>query len=201
METLFHRLCTAFAGIRCIATGELAEVAIKVKNIIDKGETERILIFDDITSEQIEVDFQGTAEDITRKLNERFGKSIQAASPESTEKKEPAGPGRPKLGVVAREVTLLPRHWEWLNRQPGGASVALRKLVEEARHANESKDRLRLSKEAVYRFMYALAGDQPGYEEVSRALFNGSQNQFLKLVENWPQGIRDHIQKLAATAF
>ncbi|MFY0534142.1 DUF2239 family protein [Nannocystis pusilla] len=31
------------------------------------------------------------------------------------------GPGRPKLGVVSREVSLLPRHWEWLERQPSGS--------------------------------------------------------------------------------
>lgn len=201
MEEQLQKFCTAFAGIRCIASGVLTDVAIKVKTVIDAGEPERILIFDDATSEQIEVDFQGTTEDVIRKLVERFGNQVQTASPETAEKKAPSGPGRPKLGVVAREITLLPRHWEWLNRQPGGASVAIRKLVEEARHANEGKDRLRQSKEAVYRFMYAMAGDQPGYEEVSRALFNGNQDQFSQLVKNWPSGIRDQVIKLASTAF
>src|SRR4029079_4156101 len=66
---------------------------------------------------------------------------------------EPRGRGRPRLGVVAREGTLLPRHWEWLGTQPGGASVVLRKLVEEARRANGDADRTRAARDAAYRFM------------------------------------------------
>ncbi len=76
---------------------------------------------------------------------------------------EPRGRGRPKLGVVAREVTLLPRHWDWLNAQPGGASVALRKLVEQARRANGDADRARAAREAAYHFMSAMAGDLPAF--------------------------------------
>ena len=162
--------CTAFAGIRCIATGELTDVVMKVKKCIEHGGQEQILIFDDATGEQIEVDFLGTAEAVQKKLTERFNEDNQY----ETHKTEQVNQNHPKQGVVAHEVTLLPRHAEWLNRQPGGASVALRKLVEEARHANAGKDRLRQSKEAVYRFMYSIAGDQAGFEEISRALFNGT---------------------------
>ena len=110
----------------------------------------------------------------------------------------PRRPGRPKLGVVAREVTLLPRHWEWLNSQPGGASVALRKLVEEARRANSGKDRLRRAQEAAYRFMSTMAGNEPGFEEAARALFAGRQEPFEALVRGWPKDVREHAKKLAA---
>ena len=90
----------------------------------------------------------------------------------------PRGRGRPKLGVVAREVTLLPRHWDWLNSQSGGASVALRKLVEAARLAGDDKDRTRHAQEAAYRFMTALAGNLPGYEEATRALYAADPARF-----------------------
>lgn len=182
--------CTAFAGSRRIASGELAEVALAAKAVIDRGEEAPILIFDDESSRPVELDFRGTAEEVLTRL--------AVPVPEKT---APRGPGRPKLGVVAREVTLLPRHWDWLNSQPGGASVALRKLVEEARRALQSKDRARQAQEAAYRFMAAMAGNQPGFEEASRALFAGGQARFAELSEPWPADIRDHARKLAADAF
>jgi len=109
----------------------------------------------------------------------------------------PRGRGRPKLGVVAREVTLLPRHWDWLNAQPGGASVALRKLVDEARRTNSDKDRLRAARDAAYYFMSAMAGDLPNFEEASRALFADDRRRFVSQITNWPEDIRDHVVKLA----
>src|SRR5262245_897431 len=156
MSTLPHTKCTAFAGPRLIASGELAEVALRSKEAIDRGSDSPVLIFDDATSQPIELDFRGTAEDVLNRLarDSRNASSAEAMLP------APRGPGRPKLGVVAREVTLLPRHWDWLNSQPGGASVALRKLVEGARRANEGKDRIRQSQEAGYRFLCAMAGDR-----------------------------------------
>ncbi len=147
--------CTAFQGVTRIASGPLAEVAAKVKAVIDSGEPSTILIFDDVTAEPVEVDFRGSLEDVIARLSER-SESVPAAPPEQR------GPGRPKLGVVAREVTLLPRHWEWLARQPGGASVALRKLVEEARRANGEKDRRREAQAAAYRFMSAACRQRAG---------------------------------------
>ncbi|MEA2888759.1 MAG: uncharacterized protein QOD11_3119, partial [Bradyrhizobium sp.] len=104
---------------------------------------------------------------------------------------------RPKLGVVAREVTLLPRHWEWLTTQPGGASVSLRKLVEAARRANGDKDRSRAARDAAYHFMSAMAGNLPGFEEASRALFTDEPRRFSSLISAWPDDIRDHIVRLA----
>jgi len=110
------------------------------------------------------------------------------------------GPGRPKLGVVAREVTLLPRHWQWLSSQPEGASVVLRKLVEEARRANAGKDGVRRSQEAASRFMSVMAGDAPGFEEAARALFAGDAERFDQRVEGWPADLRDHAGTLAGVA-
>jgi hypothetical protein len=98
-------------------------------------------------------------------------------------------------------VTLLPRHWEWLNAQPGGASVALRKLVEEARRSNDTKDRVRQSQEALYRFMSTLAGDEAGFEEASRALFAGDRKLFMALIQLWPKDVRSHAERLAGSAF
>jgi hypothetical protein len=187
--------CTAFEGARRIASGDLAEVASKAKAAVDKGR--QVMIFDDASSEAIEVDFRGTVEDVLQRLAERDRKDSAAAATADT----PRGPGRPKLGVVAREVTLLPRHWDWLNAQPGGASVALRKLVETARRTNEGKDRVRQAQEAAYRFMSAMAGDRPGFEEATRALFAGRREQFDQLIAPWPRDVRDHAKKLAALAF
>ncbi len=185
--------CTAFEGSLLIASGELQAVAPKVKAVISRGERFPVLIFDNETSQLIEVDFRGTVRTVLARL--------PAPPPEPAAAGQPRGPGRPKLGVVPREVTLLPRHWEYLNRQPGGASVALRKLVEEARRVNEGKDRVRTAKESAYRFMSAMAGDEPGFEEATRALFAGDQRKFDILIGVWPPAIRDHAKKLAAAAF
>ena len=203
MDT-WHRetRCTAFEGSRCIATGELAHVAAKAKEVVDRGPREAVLVFDDVSSELIEVDFRGTAADVLGRIPAKPAEGAQApdggelAAPDA-----PARPGRPRLGVVAREVTLLPRHWEWLGRQPGGASVALRKLVEEARRANETQDRIRAWRESCYRFMSAMAGNEPGYEEATRALFAGNQERFDEMVRIWPIDVRDHARKLAANTF
>ena len=186
--------CTAFCGSRCIATGKLEEVIKLVKENIDNGEVLSVLIFDDISSELIEVDFRGKMEDVLSRLG-------NPTALDNREETISRGPGRPKLGVVPREVTLLPRHWEWLNSQPGGASVALRKLVEEARRMNSDRDQLRSSQGGVYRFMSAMAGDLPGFEEASRALFAGNPEKFNEIVTTWPVDIRDHVQKLSVNAF
>src|SRR5690349_11716799 len=192
MQTGPETQCTAFNGARRIATGHLAEVALKAKTAVDSGE--QVLIFDDTTSQSIEVDFRGSAEEVLQRLARTDGLPAAAASD------APRGPGRPKLGVVAREITLLPRHWDWLNAQPGGASVALRKLVEEARRATQGKDRVRQSQEAAYRFMSVMAGNCPGFEEATRALFAGHRERFERLVEPWPRDVRNHARKLAAAA-
>jgi len=193
--------CTAFEGCRCIASGDLVAVAKKAKDIIDREEQVSVLIFDDFTSELIEVDFRGTMEDVLKKLEKPAARVASAIAPFNTDKSSKRGPGRPKLGVVSREVTLLPRHWDWLNSQPGGASVALRKLVEEARRVNSNRDKVRHSQEVAYRFMSAMAGNLPGFEEATRALFAGDPGRFNNLIVSWPDDIRDHARKLSHAAF
>lgn len=185
----------AFEGHRRIAEGALADVALKAKKAADRSGSGPVLPFNSETSEPIEVDFRGTGKDVLARLTAPSG---SAPAPVAD---APRGPGRPKLGVVPREVTLLPRHWDWLNAQPGGASVALRKLVEDARKTSGTRDRKRARQEAAYRFMSAMAGNMPGYEEATRALFAGERRRFDALTQPWPPDIRDHARQLAAAAF
>lgn len=188
--------CIAFMGVQCIAVGDLHSVVATVKQRIDAGEQNHILIFDNMTSEPVEVDFRGTLKAVLNRLPQ------PAVLEDMVESAAVArAPGRPKLGVTAREVTLLPRHWEWLAAQPGGASVALRRLVEGASRINETKDRIRTAQESAYRFMSAVAGNLPGYEETVRALFAGQPEQFGALTEAWPVDVRDHARRLALRAF
>ena len=187
--------CTAFAASKRIAAGDLAHVARAAKLVFDRDPWAQILIFDDVTSEPVEVDFRGTPDDVVRRLAFPV---VPTGAEEADE--EPRRPGRPKLGVVAREVTLLPRHWEWLATQPGGASVALRKLVEHARTANQGTDRRRRAQESCYRFLSAMAGNEAGFEEATRALFAGNRARFEELTRGWPKDVRDHAHRLAAAA-
>lgn len=176
----------AFEGSRRIASGDLPHVAAETKAVLDRGERAPVLIFDGETSELTEVDFRGSIKEVQARLtNEEAG-----AQPAK-------GPGRPKLGVVAREVTLLPRHWEWLSSQPGGASVALRKLVENARKSSATKDQQRKAQEATYRFLTAVAGNEPGFEEALRALFAGNRQRFEELAAGWPVDVGAHANQLA----
>lgn len=190
MNPLPSTRCTAFVGSRRIASGDLREVALAIKEALERGSDAPVLVFDDLTSHPVELDLRGRTDDIVRRLAER----APAEPPRR-------GPGRPRLGVVAREVTLLPRHWEWLGDQPGGASVALRKLVDEARRTHETKDQVRRAQEAAYRFMSAMAGDAEGFEEAARALFAGDGVRFASHTETWPLDVRDHARALAAPAF
>ena len=185
---------TAFKGEWRLASGSLADVALAVKKASDGEVSEPILLFDDSTGRSIDLDLRGSESEILKRLPQPAKTPDPVVGPSSS---EPRGRGRPRLGVVAREVTLLPRHWEWLGAQPGGASVALRKLVEEARRANGDKDRSRAARDAAYHFMSAMAGNLPGFEEASRALFAGDRRRFVGLVAAWPVDIRDHAVQLA----
>ena len=187
----------AFEGDRCVASGDLHTVARAAKETLDRRKDAAVLVFDS-TSGPVEIDFRGSVEDVLARLPD-----IVDVPPggEETANAAPRGPGRPKLGVVAREVTLLPRHWEWLAQQSGGASVALRRLVDEARRANKDKDRIRLAREAAYRFIAAMGENKPHYEEVARALFAGDAGRFESWTASWPADVRDHARRLAAAAF
>ncbi|HEU0082141.1 MAG TPA: DUF2239 family protein [Bradyrhizobium sp.] len=179
---------TAFEGQRRLASGPLTEVALAAKRA-ETGASEPIAIFSDLTGRAIDLDLRGSDAAILARL---------ASPPEpATPADGPRGRGRPKLGVVAREVTLLPRHWEWLAAQPGGASVALRKLVEAARRTHGETDRSRAARDAAYHFMSAMAGNLPDFEEASRALFVDDRPGLESRIAAWPGDIRDHIVRLA----
>lgn len=197
MSLSFQTRCVAFEGSRRIAAGELHQVALKTKEVLDRGSPDQVLIFDESTSEPIEVDFRGTAQEVFERLTTPGART--PADPPSAAPTVQRGPGRPRLGVVAREVTLLPRHWEWLFSQPGGASVALRKLVDEARRMRVDGDRKRQVQEAAYRFISAMAGNEPHFEEATRAMFAGNFERFTDLTEAWPADVRDHARNLAGT--
>src|SRR5436305_5101050 len=182
---------TAFEGQRRLASGPLDQVALVVRRAEQRA-AERVAIFSDATGRAIDLDLRGSDDEIVARL------PPDPAGPEASPS-ERRGRGRPKLGVVAREVTLLPRHWEWLQSQPGGASVALRKLVEAARRANADKDRGRAARDAAYHFMSAMAGDLPRFEDASRALFANDREEFTRLIAAWPGDIRDHIARLASS--
>ncbi|WP_426050738.1 DUF2239 family protein [Brevundimonas sp. SL161] len=181
MSAATAQSCTAFAGHRLIASGGPRDIAGAVKAAFEAGES--VLVFDDADARPVEFDLRGDLEAVLARL----------ALPVEKEKR---GPGRPRLGVTAREVTLLPRHWDWLASQPGGASVALRKLVEGTLREAEGPDRVRKGREAAYRFMTAVAGDLPGYEEATRRLFAGDAAGFEAAVAGWPEGVRDYAAGL-----
>jgi uncharacterized protein len=192
---------TAFEGRRRIAAGDITQVALRVKEHFKGDTVTGVLIFEDAGSHLVDIDFRGTADDVVKRIAPIVGKQEAASVPTEPEPDAPRGPGRPKLGVVAREVTLLPRHWDWLNTQTGGASVALRKLVEEARRASIGRDRIRLAQEASYRFMSSTLGNEANFEEAARALFAGNRTRFNELVEPWPADLRDYLKRLADAAF
>jgi len=176
---------TAFIGSKRLASGPLDQVALAAKKALDRGARHPVLIYNDATGRAIDIDSRGSDAEVLARL-------ARPAPPSA-----PRGPGRPKLGVVAREVTLLPRHWQWLSTQPGGASVAIRKLVETARRTHQDSDRRRQNLEAAYHFMSAMAGDLPNFEEASRALFANDRGRFTELIAAWPVDVRDHAVALA----
>jgi hypothetical protein len=181
---------TSFQGHRRLASGAPHVVALAVKLAAERDHARPVLVFDDSTGRAIDLDTRGSDEDVLA----RYG-TAAARDVETTE--TPRGRGRPKLGVVAREVTLLPRHWEWLESQPGGPSVTLRKLVEEARRTHGERDRTRGAQERAYHFMSAMAGDMPGFEEATRVLFANDRTAFSALIAAWPADVRDYAMQLA----
>lgn len=189
---------TAFIGMRQLASGPLIDVALAVKaKEAEKGDP--ILTFDDRSGAVIDLDLRGTGTEITARLAgfEKADNVTSSIESRTNADGAPRSRGRPKLGVIAREVTLLPRHWEWLASQPGGASQALRRLVDEARRADGGQTQMKAAREAAYCFLSALAGDLPGYEETIRALFAGNAEVFGDLMTAWPSEIKTYALKLA----
>lgn len=175
---------TSFAGHRRIATGELDTTLIATKGYVDGGGPEAVLVFDDRTGASVDFDLRGSVADVLARLPAHPG--VRARR----------GPGRPKLGVVAREITLLPRHWAWLEERPEGVSAALRRLVEEASKRDPARDAARAARDAAGKFMWALAGDLPGFEEASRALYAGDRAALTARMKRWPKDVREHVLRL-----
>ncbi|AZP10912.1 DUF2239 family protein [Undibacterium parvum] len=190
---------TSFNGRKRIASGRLTVNALAVKHALASDVPNPLLTFCDQTGQVVDLDLRGSDAEMLARLPPEDGlhETNQSALIESEESGAPRGRGRPKLGVVAREVTLLPRHWDWLAEQPGGASVTLRKLVDEARRTNVDRARQRRANESAYHFMSAMAGDMAGFEEASRALFANDAAKFRQLTEAWPADVRDYVRYLA----
>ena len=176
----------AFVGDRAVAAGTSEEMLRGVRRHLDRGGAEGVLVFEEKTGKQTDFSFHGSVEEM-----------LAREIPEPPR----AGPGRPKLGVVSREVTLLPRHWEWLEAQPNGISAAIRRLVEEARRREPDRARVRQAKEAAHRFMTAMAGNKPGFEEAMRALYAGDRAAFAQRIKRWPKDIRAFAERTASDAF
>ena len=189
---------TAFLGHRRLAGGAPADVAVAARRAMIERPDLPVLVFDDANGTVIDLDLRGGDIDVQA----RYASPPESASGEDLpgQTASTRGRGRPRLGVTSREITLLPRHWDWLATQPGGVSAALRRLVDEARRSNHAVNATRTAHEAAYRFMAAIAGDLPGFEEAARALFAGDQHGFARHVAAWPPDLRIHVQSLAGHA-
>jgi hypothetical protein len=183
---------TAFAGHKLLAHGDLLKVALKVRRKVKDDPHTNVLIFSDLTGKQMDFDLRGTEKELEQRL-QMFVAEEPAAVPQ--------GRGRPKLGVVAREVSLLPRHWEWLSTQSGGASATIRRLIEDARKKSSGRETIKQSMERTHAFMTAIGGDLPGYEEALRALYSKDEKKFHKQLAEWPEHLKSHAIKLSNTVF
>ncbi|MDT3250288.1 DUF2239 family protein [Serratia sp. root2] len=205
MSEYLSKASTAFGDQQLLFSGPLVEVALAVKNELEKGSLRTFLVFDDVTGSVIDLDLRGSDADVVERLScppqqftgryaTRRDKSAETVDDESAESK---GRGRPKLGVVAREVTLLPRQWDWLTTRPGSASAILRRLVDEAMRSEGASEQKRAAHEAAYQFMQAIAGDLPGYEEGIRALFADNRTELEQCLAAWPVDIKAYTLRLA----
>jgi hypothetical protein len=176
-----NRYCV-FAASRLLASGPLTAVLRAAKAHSNSAHASPLLIFEERTGQQVDFDLRGSLSEVLDRA--------QPAAPERP------GPGRPKLGVVSREVSLLPRHWQWLELEPQGISAALRRLVDEARKKNPGEQRARQAREAISKILLALAGNLPQFEEAMRALFASEHTRFGELIASWPEDLRKHALKL-----
>lgn len=204
---------SAFQGYTMVSNGPPRVVALEVKELVTRGHEGSLLVFDRGTGVQVDIDLRGSSDDVARWVEAQgFGENGAGASwaatdaeaagastaPGTAESAVRRAPGRPRLGVVSREITLLPRHWDWLNTQSGGASAAIRRLVDDAKVRLSDQDRQRTAKDRTYRFMSSIGGNLPGFEEATRALFANDSQAFQLHLEGWPGDVRDLVLELAA---
>lgn len=179
---------TAFDVFKIISTGPLSTVALDVKRYLKSNHEARILIFSDSSGKQMDLDLSGSEKNVLERL--KIYKSPELSS-------APVGPGRPKLGVISREVSLLPRHWEWLSTQSGGASATLRRLIEDAKKSSSGREQIKNAQERVHQMMSAIAGNLTNYEEALRALYAKDKKRFLAFISDWPTDLRNYAKILS----
>ena len=172
METSTY---TAFLGWNRVASGKFEPMLRQIKEIKDPGD-QTVLIFEDQTGRQVDFDLRGSIDEVLARIAPKTNRT---------------GPGRPKLGVVSREISLLPRHWEWLEAQPQGASAAIRRLVDDARKQDSGETRAKI--DAIGRVMSAIGGNLPGFEEAYRALYARDRERLTAQIADWPTDLRDYI--------
>jgi hypothetical protein len=183
---------SAFDGHQLFAQGSLEEVVLEVKRRTRAAPESRILVFSDSTGKEMDFDLSGSEKEVLQRLKiYTSAEPVSLASP---------GPGRPRLGVVAREVSLLPRHWEWLSTQSGGASAAIRRLVEDARKNTGDRELVKKAQERAHKFMTGIAGDLPGFEEALRALYSRNRKKFKEQISAWPSDVKTHALRMAGPA-
>lgn len=187
-----QRTLTAFQNERMLTSGQAWEVAIALKAAIKVDRESEFLCFDDSSGAFIDLDLSGSYEEVIVRY-----KPAEPKSPKNRHSKA----GRPNLGVKSKEVTLLPRHWEWLSQQEGSASASLRKLVEAAQKLDSHEELVRRAKATTDRFMIAMLGDEMDYENAARALYRGDKVQFRDLTRRWPADLRHHVMRLSAPVF
>lgn len=184
---------TAFHGLRALGSGSLATVAVAAHRALAADPHAVVTVISHDSGRTVDLDLRGPETEVARRHAAPDAPAAEGDEPAA----RPRGRGRPRLGVVAREVTLLPEHWDWLAHQPGGASVALRKLVLQAIRAQAGPDALRRARERAYAFMSTMAGDLPGFEEASRALFAGDAERLAAHTAAWPPDVRHLLARLA----
>lgn len=193
METL--NTYTAFEDHKILSQGSLEDVVLKVKKRLEKSPESQIVIYSDITGKSMDFNFQGSEKEVLKRLE------IYTTPETDNQGSASTGPGRPKLGVISREVSLLPKHWEWLATQSGGASNTLRKLVEESMKKTSGTLTVKTAQERTYKFMSVEAGDLENYEEALRALYRKDKERFTSEIKAWPRDVQKHIFELAKPVF
>ncbi|MEL6545168.1 MAG: DUF2239 family protein [Myxococcota bacterium] len=179
----------AYCGDQLVARGTLLSVAIAMQNAEASSGTKRMALYRESTGQALDLDLSGTEQELEQRLARFYPEDTAVADPGKR------GKGRPKLGVVSREVSLLPRHWEWLSQQNRSASATLRRLVENARQADSGAAKSKQVAEVVHRFIWDLVGDQPGFEEASRALFALDLEGFRSRIADWPPDVVTQIER------
>ncbi len=186
---------TVFLDQKMLIRGNLsASVLAAAKAKMDDNHS-RVVIYNDSSGKPIDVELQGSTEDIIKNIEGNPALHQYMIHPEKQAKK-PKKRGRPKLGVTSKEISLLPRHWQWLARQKGSPSATLRRLIDESRKANMGRELVEQSRDAVHAFMWDMCGNFVNFEEATRYLFRNDFVTFYEKISTWPNDIKEHVRRL-----